>query len=214
MKKIIAFYRKFRSSKTNLLSLVLRALYFKLVFGKTILVHQRVSLCGVKNISAPGKLEIGTDYVGFTHKRDITYLNIKGKLKLDGPYSIGRGCRIDIEKDGEVSIGHGGYINANTNLIIMHGLKIGNDCVISWNCQFLDEDFHTIHYEGRKEGRPEIVLGDKVWVGCGVKIYKGTHIADGCVIAADSVVRGIFSQPNTLIGGNPARVIKEDIRWE
>lgn len=169
---------------------------------------------GVKNITANGKLEIGTEYVGFTHKRDITYLNIRGKLKLAGPYSIGRGCRINIEKDGIVSIGQRGYINANTSLIIMHSLTIGNDCVISWNCQFLDEDFHEIRYEGRKESSPEIVLGNKVWVGCGVKIYKGTHIADGCVVAADSVVRGIFAQPNALIGGNPARVIKENISWE
>lgn len=52
------------------------------------------------------------------------------------------------------------------------------------------------------------------WIGCGVKIYKGTVIPNGCVIASDSIVKGVFHVENSLIGGNPAKVIKEGITWQ
>jgi hypothetical protein len=35
-----------------------------------------------------------------------------------------------------------------------------------------------------------------------------------CVIASDTLVKGIFDQNNCLIGGNPARILKENIKWK
>ncbi|KGO89410.1 hypothetical protein Q764_08530 [Flavobacterium suncheonense GH29-5 = DSM 17707] len=127
---------------------------------------------------------------------------------------MGRGCRFDIAEKAVMTVGKGGYINANSTFIIMHGLTIGDNCVISWDCQFLDEDFHEIDYEGKKTVANEIVIGNHVWIGCGVKIYKGAVIPDGSVIAANSVVRGVFTTPNSLIGGHPARVLKESVHWK
>jgi acetyltransferase-like isoleucine patch superfamily enzyme len=176
-------------------------------------LHQGVRLKGVKNIETTDRLEIGINYVGFIHKTDKTLLNIKGKLKLNGNYSIGRGCRFDIGKNAVVSIGKGGYTNCNTTFIIMHRLTIGDNCAISWDCQFLDEDFHKIIYDGKKESNNSIVIGNNVWIGCGVKIYKSTIIPNGCVIASNSVVKGKFSLENTIIGGNPAKVIKKGVIW-
>ena len=96
----------------------------------------------------------------------------------------------------------------------MHSLNIGDNCCISWNCQFLDEDFHEINYKNYKSSVNSITIGNQVWIGCGVKIYKGTNIPDGCVIASDSVVRGTFEKNICLIGGVPAKVIKENISWK
>lgn len=33
-------------------------------------------------------------------------------------------------------------------------------------------------------------------------------------LASDTIVKGVFETENSLIGGNPARVIKENIQWE
>lgn len=71
-----------------------------------------------------------------------------------------------------------------------------------------------LNYEEKKKKSNQIKIGNNVWIGCGVKIYKGSVIPDGSVIAADSIVRGIFSSDNLLIGGNPAKVIKENINWK
>lgn len=125
-------------------------------------------------------MNIGVNYVGFISPKDRTYLNINGELIIDGNYTIGRGCRFDIGENAVVEIGTGGYINANIKIIIMNGLSRGVNCSISWDCQFLNEDFHTISYEGKLEKSNKIIIGNNVWIVFGVKIYKGTHIPNGC----------------------------------
>jgi acetyltransferase-like isoleucine patch superfamily enzyme len=173
-----------------------------------------VKINGIENIETNGRLKIGLNYVGFIHKSDKTYLNINGKLSFKGDYSIGRGCRFDIGTNGIVSIGNGGYTNANTTFIIMHQLTIGDNCAISWDCQFLDEDFHEIFYDGKKNHDNSIIIGNNVWIGCGVKIYKGTVIPDNCVIASNSIIKDVFKEKNSLIAGNPAKIIKRNVQWK
>jgi acetyltransferase-like isoleucine patch superfamily enzyme len=142
-------------------------------------------------------------------------LNICGKLIIDGNYHIGRGSRIDIGKEAVMVIKGEGFINANTQIVIMHSLVIGKDCVISWNCQFLDENFHKLYYDAmKKKSAKGIEIGDHVWIGCNAKIYGGTIIPNGSVIAADSVVKNIFTVENCLIAGNPAQIVKRNISWE
>jgi acetyltransferase-like isoleucine patch superfamily enzyme len=96
----------------------------------------------------------------------------------------------------------------------MHSLNIGNNCAISWDCQFLDEDFHEIMYTNKRTIKNSISIGNNVWIGCGVKIYKGTHIKDGCVIASDSILKANFEISNALIGCNVTKIIKENVKWK
>ena len=213
-KVYINLYNDCKKSETNFISVIFRGIFYRVKLKKTFLLHQNVTIRGIENIETEGKLYVGINYVGFINHSDKTYLNINGKLKFNGNYSIGRGCRFDIGKNGHISIGKGGYIIANTTFIIMHKLTIGDNCAISWDCQFLDEDFHEIQYLGKKTNQKSIEIGNNVWIGCGVKIYKGTFIPDNCVIASNSIVKGVFTCENTLIGGNPAKVIKENIEWK
>lgn len=213
MKKLLGLYKKCKKSGCCVLIVLIRHLYFQLK-GKTITAHQKVKIKGLSNITTHGKLRIGMEYVGFMYKSDKTLLNIKGKAVFHGDYSIGRGCRIDIDEKAFLEVGKTGYLNVNSNFIIRHGLKIGDDCAISWGCQFLDDDFHHIKYENQKERDPKIVIGNHVWIGSNVSIYKGTRIPDGCVVAADSSVRGVFTEKDSLIAGNPARVIKSNVSWK
>lgn len=210
---IISLYKRSKDAECNFSSVLIRALYYRFMHHKKLLLHHKVKINGVNNIITSESLEIGMNKVGFTHKSDITYLNIRGKLELGGYFTIGRGCRFDIGENAEVYLGKGGYINPFTNVIIMHKLVIGDNCAVSWDCQFLDEDFHVINYPGKNNTDNSIIIGSNVWIGCGAKIYKGTKIADGCVIASDSVVKGEFSKQNCLIGGNPAKILKEEISW-
>jgi len=214
MKALHILYRKCLKSDTNFVLALIRLIYIRLIFKKTFLLHQKVIMKGIRNIQAYEKIEIGVEYVGFMHREEKTYLNISGKLIFKGNYKIGRGCRFDVGEDATVIIGKGGYVNCNTSIIIMNKLIIGNDCAISWNCQFLDNDFHTISYANKKEISNSIEIGDHVWIGSGVKIYKGTKILDGCVIASDSVVKKAFDKKNCLIGGNPAKILVENIQWK
>ena len=59
-----------------------------------------------------------------------------------------------------------------------------------------------------------ISIGCNVLVCNGCYIYKGVQIADGCVIAANSVVKTSFYKSDMLIAGNPAREICRIKNWK
>ncbi|MBP3923778.1 acyltransferase [bacterium] len=93
---------------------------------------------------------------------------------------------------------------------------IGDDCMFSCNIDILSSDGHVIMRKGevRPYNQPKpVIIGNHVWVGYNVKILKGTEIADNTILGACSVVSGKFNEPNVIIAGNPARVVKQDIDW-
>ena len=53
-----------------------------------------------------------------------------------------------------------------------------------------------------------ISIGDDVWIGGGAIIYPGVTIGNGAVIAAGAVVNKDVPS-NVVVGGNPAKIIKE-----
>ncbi|MFF3791786.1 MULTISPECIES: CatB-related O-acetyltransferase [unclassified Streptomyces] len=56
--------------------------------------------------------------------------------------------------------------------------------------------------------RGDTVIGNDVWFGYGATIMPGIRIGDGAVIAAGAVVT-VDVPPYTVVGGNPARVIRQ-----
>jgi len=55
-----------------------------------------------------------------------------------------------------------------------------------------------------------VIIKDNVWIGSQSVLLPGTVIESGCVISSGSIVSGNFPE-NSLIMGNPARVIKSRI---
>lgn len=60
---------------------------------------------------------------------------------------------------------------------------------------------------GGRSTRP-IVIEDKVWIGIGATVLPGVRIGYGAIVGANSVVTHDVP-PMTVVGGNPARFIKE-----
>lgn len=50
-------------------------------------------------------------------------------------------------------------------------------------------------------------------LGCRSLILKGVTIGDGAVVAAGSVVTHAIPK-RCLVGGNPAKIIRENIEWK
>ena len=55
-----------------------------------------------------------------------------------------------------------------------------------------------------------VKIGNKVWIGENVVILAGAEIGDGCIIGANSVVKGKIEK-NQIVVGAPAMPIK---RWD
>ena len=54
----------------------------------------------------------------------------------------------------------------------------------------------------------DTVIGNDVWIGYGAVIMPGVQVGDGAIIAAKSVVVSDVA-PYTIVGGNPARCIRQ-----
>lgn len=135
-----------------------------------------------------------------------------GSLKTTGIVRIARDCKIYVA--GKLEIGDGTYINPNSMIYCRTKITIGNNCAISWNCEIIDDDMHTlIVNEEPKQSTKEISIGNKVWIGSNVRILKGVTIGDGSVVASGSIVTKSVPN-NTLVGGTPAKIIKEKINWK
>jgi acetyltransferase-like isoleucine patch superfamily enzyme len=61
----------------------------------------------------------------------------------------------------------------------------------------------------------DITIGKHVWFGAESLILKGSTINDDCIIGARSVItRSTVSNPNSIIVGNPARIVRSGITWQ
>lgn len=92
------------------------------------------------------------------------------------------------------------------------GVTIGRDVIagpyITFHSQeHISDDLDaTIRSQGTRES--EIVIDDNVWIGARSTFLAGARIRCGTIVAAGSVVRGEFP-PNCVIGGIPAKIIKQ-----
>lgn len=64
-----------------------------------------------------------------------------------------------------------------------------------------------LHYQEFEDTHNGIEIGNDVWIGRNVRIYHGSKIGDGCVIAEGSLVRGEL-EPYGIYAGQPARLIR------
>lgn len=91
------------------------------------------------------------------------------------------------------------------------GVSIGNNTVIAAQCYIIDMD-HGIEKSMLISKQPNtvspVLIGEDVWVAAGVKILKGSCLGDGCIIGAQSVVKGRIA-PNAIAVGVPAQTKKE-----
>ena len=58
------------------------------------------------------------------------------------------------------------------------------------------------------QNKGDIIVGNDVWIGLDATIMPGIKIGDGAIIGAKSVVTHNV-EPYTIVGGNPACVIKK-----
>lgn len=157
----------------------------------------------------------------FLYRLGCKTLRVDGKLTLSRPakntsiqlgYKVRLRRNVGIYLDGEnatLTIGDKTMINRRSEICCKERISIGSSCAISWDVCIMDTDYHFI--EGVSNTAP-VVIGDNVWIGCKSIILKGVTIGDGAVIAAGSVVTSDVPK-NCVVGGNPAKILKQNVIW-
>lgn len=130
---------------------------------------------------------------------------VLSKLTKNGSESLVRAFR----KEGMV-IGNGCHIFSNILLSEPYLIKIGNNCTISTNVNFITHDASIGLYMGRNKfsdicGRIEI--GNNCFIGNGAILLYGISLPDNTLVAAGSVVTKSFVELGNIIAGNPAKVV-------
>ena len=108
----------------------------------------------------------------------------------------------------DTRIGRNVFINQNCTLYDLGGIDIGDDVMIGPNVSLITSG-HPIEPSRRQAftiAKP-IVIERNVWIAAGATIIGGVTVGENSVVAAGSVVTKNVP-PNTLVGGNPARVIR------
>jgi maltose O-acetyltransferase len=154
--------------------------------------HQPVLFLGA------GEVVLGED-VQFGWTRSPLFYTGYCHVEVAGPDVV-------IELGDRVEINNNGMLKAEGP-----GIRIGADGLFGAHVEIFDSDFHELHPDRRRGGRPRMApvdIGPNVFVGMSVKILKGVTIGADSVIGAGAVVAS--SIPAGVIAvGNPARVVRE-----
>lgn len=141
-------------------------------------------------------------------------------------------CKVFFENENaQIKIGDNVYIG-KSELYSIKGIEIGNNVLISWGVVIYDHNSHSLSSKERyndiiavnkniQEGKAisygkdwinvkseKIIISDNVWIGMESMILKGVSIGENSIVAARSVVTKNVP-PNVVVGGNPAKIIKE-----
>lgn len=109
-----------------------------------------------------------------------------------------------------IYVGENFYANFDCVMLDVCKIEIGDNCLLAPGVHIYTAT-HPLNATRRADavefGKP-VTIGHNVWIGGRAIINPGVTIGDNAVIASGSIV--VKDVPgNVLVGGNPARIIKE-----
>ena len=106
-----------------------------------------------------------------------------------------------------ITVGKGVFINTGCHFGDQGGITLGNNVLLGSNVVIATVN-HDFDPATRRTAWPSpVVLEDNVWIGSSATILPGVTIGENAIVAAGAVVTKDVP-PNTVVGGNTARILK------
>lgn len=108
----------------------------------------------------------------------------------------------------DISVGRNVFVNQNCTFYDLGGLDIADDVMIGPNVNIITSS-HPVEPSKRRDfvvAKP-ILIERNVWIAAGATVIGGVTVGENSVVAAGAVVTRDVP-PNTLVGGNPAGIIR------
>jgi acetyltransferase-like isoleucine patch superfamily enzyme len=110
-----------------------------------------------------------------------------------------------------IFIGNNCRINTGVYILGLNHVSLGNNVVLSARTMILDSGLdieHFIQGDLTVHTNAFVKIEDNAWIGAGSIVLPGVTVGHNSIVAAGSVVTTDV-KPYTLVGGNPARLIRE-----
>lgn len=158
------------------------------------------------------KLEVGK--VWGREPKNISDVSVgaNSTMEITGYITAFHGTTISVQGGGYMTIGNC-LINNKCAIMCRKQISIGNNTDIAAGVLIQDYDGHVLLPNTRETSALPISIGNNVWIGANSVILKGVTIGEGAVVAAGSIVTKDVP-PKCLVGGVPAKIIRENIEWE
>lgn len=180
------------------------------VYNNTYLSRCTISISGQNNQI----IFNGTNYF----KRCKFYITGNNNRIVIGDKVCGYDATFIIEdSNGTIEVGYKTLFTGKIEVACTEGaaITIGQECLFSSDVDIRNGDSHSILDENgeRINQAEDIGIGNHVWIGHRAMILKGAVIREHSVIGAGAIVTRAFDEPNIVLAGSPARIVKEKITW-
>lgn len=94
-------------------------------------------------------------------------------------------------------------------------VEVGEDCLFSSEIHIRTGDSHSVlDLSGNRTNfSKDIRVADHVWLGHRCTLTKGAAIPRDSIVSLGAIVTKAFDTPNVVLGGVPAKVLKENVNW-
>ncbi|AST91137.1 acetyltransferase [Sutcliffiella cohnii] len=107
-------------------------------------------------------------------------------------------------------VGENFFANFDCTILDVCEVRFGDNCMLAPGVQIYTatHPLHPVERNTGKEYAKPIKFGNNVWIGGNAVINPGITVGDNVVIASGAVVTKDIPD-NVVVGGNPAKIIKQ-----
>ncbi|MDQ3706109.1 MAG: acyltransferase [Chloroflexota bacterium] len=165
--------------------------WYKLKYGKRVQFGKNFITNGKLVVKGPGKVIFGDNINAWCHAEKNVFITYQPETRI----TVGDGARIS----GMAAMSHS-------------SITVGPRCMVA-SVIMVDTDFHNTdpvlrHDPDAPFAVAPIELKENVWVAGQTAILKGVTIGENSIVAFRAVVTKDVPA-NSIVAGNPARVVKE-----